>query len=311
MDIYNGVDIKLSLVYMSPTAFSIVLWYSMLCQKNNVRNLISSLKSHPATVPFKKLLSYFVSMILLVFLIMPFCLASVATYTANEAKCLSNFWTFGITLENQIYKMGAHFVGEYMYYSVYFEFPCVAVLSVYLMIHYCGNNLLQCNYNAKNMDYLELTVKGIDVQEDYRIIEENIRLLKKILSLPLFVILLNSLFNLYVVLTYCLKDKIPPCMMVELTVSALTGVIIISSLIIHSAKISENMLKMKETINFLIEKHQLHIQDKGREMSILKRIEKKDIIYLSACGMIDFKRNLLLTAFGSLFTYGLIIFKLG
>ncbi|GBL99864.1 hypothetical protein AVEN_162856-1 [Araneus ventricosus] len=183
-------------------------------------------------------------------------------------------------------------------------------LSVYLMIYRCGNNLLQCNDNAQRMDYLELTVKCIDVQEDYGIVEENILLLKKILSSPLLVILLSSLFNLLVALTYSLKDEVPPCMMVELTVSTLTGVIIISSLIVRGSNIPENMLKIKGTAGHLIEKHQLNILDKGREIYVLKSIERKETIHLSACGLVDFKRSLLLTAFGSLFTYGLIILKL-
>ncbi|GBO45833.1 hypothetical protein AVEN_41516-1 [Araneus ventricosus] len=160
------------------------------------------------------------------------------------------------------------------------------------------------------MGHLELTVKCTNIQKDYNIIEENVRLLKLILSTPLFVILLGSFFNLYVVLAYSRYEEVPSCMIVELVVNAFTGVGIISFLIICSSKIPENMLKIKETASLLIDKYQLNIMNKGKAICILDRIEKKNVIYLSACGMIDFKKSLLLTAFGSLFTYGLLILNL-
>ncbi|GBO19144.1 hypothetical protein AVEN_166038-1 [Araneus ventricosus] len=160
------------------------------------------------------------------------------------------------------------------------------------------------------MGHLELTVKYTNIQKDYNIIEGNLRLLKLILSTPLFVILLGSLFNLYVVLTYSLHEKFPPCMIVELVVNTFTGIGIILFLIICSSKIPENMLKIKETASLLIDKYQLNIMNRGKAISVLDRLEKKNVIYLSACGMIDFKKSLLLTAFGSLFTYGLLILNL-
>ncbi|GFU42631.1 DUF5641 domain-containing protein [Nephila pilipes] len=45
------------------------------------------------------------------------------------------------------------------------------------------------------------------------------------------------------------------------------------------------------------------------EFRLLRRIEKSDVIYLSACGMVNFQKSLLLSAFGAFFTYGLLIEK--
>ncbi|GBN50051.1 hypothetical protein AVEN_32683-1 [Araneus ventricosus] len=140
--------------------------------------------------------------------------------------------------------------------------------------------------------------------------EENIRNLKEILSIPLLISLLNGLFNLFLVLTTLLKYDVTQCRMIELMTRAFIGIVNIVPLVICSSKIPENMMKIKETFGLLIEKHQLHFRHKGKGFSILKRIERKNEIYLSAYGMIDFRRSFLLTAFGSLLTYGLLVSNL-
>ncbi|GBN00899.1 hypothetical protein AVEN_274077-1 [Araneus ventricosus] len=241
---------------------------------------------------------------------MPICFALVAALIANDLKSQSDFWTFGFKLETQRYNTVVHFIGEYICFATFLEFPCIAILSICNLTHLCNSYILQFNNYLANTDFRELSVKCIGVQNEYNIIEENVRLLKGILSTPLLFISLWSLFNLYVVLTYSLHLEVPPEVIVELVVNAFTGVGVISFLIICSSKIPENMLKIKETASLLIDKYQLNIMNKSKAICVLDRIEKKNVIYLSACGMIDFKKSLLLTDFGSLFTYGLLILKL-
>ncbi|GFY70657.1 hypothetical protein TNIN_321071 [Trichonephila inaurata madagascariensis] len=51
-------------------------------------------------------------------------------------------------------------------------------------------------------------------------------------------------------------------------------------------------------------------QKKKLRTDIFKRMEKKDVIFMSACGMVHFKRSFLLSAFAALFTYGLLLMNL-
>ncbi|GFQ83064.1 hypothetical protein TNCT_193721 [Trichonephila clavata] len=74
-----------------------------------------------------------------------------------------------------------------------------------------------------------------------------------------------------------------------------------------SSKIPESMSKIKATVEVMLDENKFHDSDEKKAQFLLKRIEKKSIIYLSVCGMVDLKRSFLLSAFGTLFTYGILI----
>ncbi|GBN16414.1 hypothetical protein AVEN_256445-1 [Araneus ventricosus] len=92
--------------------------------------------------------------------------------------------------------------------------------------------------------------------------------------------------------------------------NATMGIMVIVSLTIYSCKIPEAIQHIKETACTLIEKHQMSIMRRGKDVSFLDRLEKKDAIFLSAGGMVDMKKSLLLSITGVLFSYGLVILNL-
>ncbi|GIY16070.1 uncharacterized protein CDAR_126231 [Caerostris darwini] len=99
-------------------------------------------------------------------------------------------------------------------------------------------------------------------------------------------------------------------MLVEMGSNAFTGVVLISLPTIYCSKIPECMSKIKITLRKLIDRLRLRHLDRVREICLLERMEKHDIVYLTACKMVDFKTSLLLSSFGSLFTYGLLVLNL-
>ncbi|GFR16733.1 hypothetical protein TNCT_493101 [Trichonephila clavata] len=74
-----------------------------------------------------------------------------------------------------------------------------------------------------------------------------------------------------------------------------------------SSKIPENMSKIKAAIEVMLDEKRFHNSGEKKAQFFLKRIEKKSVIYLSVCGMVDLKKSFLLSAFGTLFTYGILI----
>ncbi|GBO07305.1 hypothetical protein AVEN_220405-1 [Araneus ventricosus] len=159
------------------------------------------------------------------------------------------------------------------------------------------------NMQTKYSDYS-------DVLRNYNIVEEKIRLLKRSLSLPLFIVLLNGFFALYTVLSFSLDNDFLPYMMVEMGCNAFSGVFLLSSLTVFASGIPHYISEIKNTSALLIEERQLSEFNRDKEIRILERMEKKDLIYLSACGIVDFKKSFLLTAFGTFLTYGLLIMHL-
>ncbi|GIZ01586.1 uncharacterized protein CEXT_766871 [Caerostris extrusa] len=96
-------------------------------------------------------------------------------------------------------------------------------------------------------------------------------------------------------------------MILELFVFASTGVVFLTSLTLCCSKIPESMIKIKSTLAALIDRHQVNDLSVGREIRLLERMEKKEIIYLSAGDMVYFRKEFLLSAFGTFLTYGLLI----
>ncbi|GIY69714.1 uncharacterized protein CDAR_219971 [Caerostris darwini] len=97
---------------------------------------------------------------------------------------------------------------------------------------------------------------------------------------------------------------------VDLACKIFTGFLMVYPLILYCSRLSENMSRIRETAACLIDQCHVDYFQGKRILFLLERIEKKDIIYLSAYGMINLKRSFLLTAFGALFTYGILIYSL-
>ncbi|GBO21180.1 hypothetical protein AVEN_161144-1 [Araneus ventricosus] len=89
---------------------------------------------------------------------------------------------------------------------------------------------------------------------------------------------------------------------IYLGATASRGIAGITLMVIYSSQIPENMMKIKAAAGHLIEKYQLDVFNGEKVYCTLDRIEKKEVIYLSAWGMVDFKKSFLLTAFGTLIT---------
>ncbi|KAF8767247.1 hypothetical protein HNY73_020231 [Argiope bruennichi] len=160
------------------------------------------------------------------------------------------------------------------------------------------------------MDNGALIGNGAEALKCYNILEENICLLKQTLSKPLFAILLTSSINLYYALDFCLKEDELVFYSIAFLIDASVGILAILSIIIYSSKIPETIKKIKKTAGCLIERQQISVLNKGMDVSFLYRLEKKEVIFLSAGGMVDLKMSLLLSIIGALFTYGLLLLNL-
>ncbi|GBN28625.1 hypothetical protein AVEN_191326-1 [Araneus ventricosus] len=97
---------------------------------------------------------------------------------------------------------------------------------------------------------------------------------------------------------------------VDLASKFLTGSLILSSLTIYSSRIAEYMAQIKTTAEDLVDKCGCCASYGKNDLFLLCRIERKSVISLSACGMFDLKMSFLLSAFGTAFTYGILIYAL-
>ncbi|GFT80513.1 uncharacterized protein NPIL_242691 [Nephila pilipes] len=242
--------------------------------------------------------------------IIPIILALIVSNLTPTNSNDAGIWSFGYIFQDEIYARIVSFVGEFVYYTVIMQNPCLFALSMFIIIQRFGLILLRFNNSLKNLNLDIIYVKYNEIAKDYIAIEEKLELLKDTLSGSLFVILLSSFFNLYTSASTGLQFKIPPQSLVELTCTTFTGVVIIFSLTVCSSRIPEYILEIKKTIGSIIDKHQFSNLYEQKGMTVLKRIEKKKTIFLSAGDIFEFKRSFLFSAFGTAFTYGLILVNL-
>ncbi|GFR29073.1 uncharacterized protein TNCT_131341 [Trichonephila clavata] len=167
-----------------------------------------------------------------------------------------------------------------------------------VLINRCGVFLFKFNKGLRNIKFIAGSAKSSQFSSDYNKIEEKVRLLKEVFSTPLFIILLSCFFNLYGTLADSLRQEVPLYLKVDISSSVFTYVVIIVSLTVCSSKIPEYMLEIKTTIGSLIDKHKFGKSMDSKEILVFERMEKKDIIYMSACGMVDFKKNFLISLLG-------------
>ncbi|GFY64002.1 uncharacterized protein TNIN_415091 [Trichonephila inaurata madagascariensis] len=117
----------------------------------------------------------------------------------------------------------------------------------------------------------------------------------------------NYFWSLELSLQTSLEEELTSFLTLEIISNGFTGVAVIFSLTICCSKIPDYILRTKMTARVLIDKCVLNEFDYGRTVPLLKRIAKKDVIYLSASDIVYFKKSFLLSALGTLFTYGLLI----
>ncbi|GBN73453.1 hypothetical protein AVEN_103588-1 [Araneus ventricosus] len=223
------------------------------------------------------------------YLTAPVLLAAVFTSVAQEEQDVIDFYSCGNKPQDKTHIKILVFIGEYIYCTAFLQFPCLIALSFGVLIHRYGLILRQFNVYLRSMNMQVKYANYNDLLRNYNIIEERIRLLKRSLSLPLFIVLLNGFFALYTVLSFSLGNDFRPYMVVEMGCNAFSGVFLLTSLTVFASGIPHFISEIKNTAAFLIEERQLSELNIDKEIRILERIQKKELIYLSECGIVDFK----------------------
>ncbi|GFQ99631.1 uncharacterized protein TNCT_200321 [Trichonephila clavata] len=241
------------------------------------------------------------------FCLAPLFAAGVFAYRALGVINHLDFWTFSYGIPYDTFEIPISFNGGYTYYRICIETPLLITFSICLLLHHYGLLLLQFNNTLKSVDMSRVPSRCLEISNTYNRMEEKLRVLIEILSAPLFIILLISFVNLYTALVFYLQVDVPSFLLPEIYISASAGAAIICSLTLCCSKIPKYILEIKATARVLINKSVSKDLKSEKEIHLLRGIEKSDVLYLSACGMVEFQKSLLLSSFGTFFTYALLI----
>ncbi|KAG8199642.1 hypothetical protein JTE90_009473 [Oedothorax gibbosus] len=154
---------------------------------------------------------------------------------------------------------------------------------------------------------------NLDMLRKYFSILKSLRYLKETLSLPLTFVIVNIFFTLYITLSYFLKltsQPIDTAVLIEVSGDALINLTNFICLTLISSRIPEELSEVKIIAGKLIHKHKFKTKQLDEVLFLLNRIEKSEIIHLTASGLVEFQRSFILSAFGALLTYGLLVFNI-
>ncbi|GFU27361.1 hypothetical protein NPIL_662201 [Nephila pilipes] len=111
-------------------------------------------------------------------------------------------------------------------------------------------------------------------------------------------------------MSYCLRKELTPLLLFELCSNGSTSLLMMFFLTTCCSRIPGYMLRIKTKAKVLMDNQVLRGLEGSKNMYLLNRISKKDTIYLSAGGLLDFKKSFVFSTFGTVFAYGLLILNL-
>ncbi|GBM85653.1 hypothetical protein AVEN_150181-1 [Araneus ventricosus] len=190
--------------------------------------------------------------------------------------------------------------------------PLITVLSFCVLLNYYGRLLSQYNDDLKCINFYVSSNNNTHILQRYFKIFSLIHRLKAVLSVPLFLLLIDGFLILYIGILFRLRhlDRRLNLFYIDLVSKLLTGSLILSSITLYSSRIAEYLMQIKTTAEDLVDQSGGYAFYGKNAPFLLHRIESKNVIHLSACGIVDLKRSFLLAAFGIVLTYGILIHAL-
>ena len=96
----------------------------------------------------------------------------------------------------------------------------------------------------------------------------------------------------------------------ETILNGVYGFLMIFLYSVSSSVIPEKLAEIRNTAKYFITKYGNSPFISRNALFYLKRIEKEDAIYISACGMFKFTRKFVLSAIGITLTYNLLLINI-
>lgn len=152
--------------------------------------------------------------------------------------------------------------------------------------------------------------KIVEFLKDIFNIMKILQKLQKVLAYPTLILICVSLEMIFRLFYDTLLQKellIQARFFTRVIFNGLCGFLIMVLYCISSSMIPEQLTEIKKTATHYLNKYGDNISIPRSVIYCLKRIEKQDVVYISACGMFSINRQFILTAVGVTLSYDLLI----
>ena len=297
-------------VYFLMSVQLALIWYFLKAQIKNICTNVEHLERYRTLFNVGNKKQCLVKAVAIAFIVLPILISTIiATFGKRESH---THYSYGYKIYDQIIVRVMTFYLNFVYFYSCTTFALITLL-LSILIFQWGKVLRE--YNA----LLNIFIKkrnintGVPFLKEFFNLTKIIQDLEKALQYPSLIIILYSLEMLFLIFWYVLENKkalFQAGNIVEVVFDGMYGFFMISVYCLNSSKIPENLIEIRRTAKYIINRYGNSSFLSRNVIFYLKRIEKEDIIYITACGLFEFTRKYLLSAIGAALTYNLLIINL-
>lgn len=310
--------------YIASYTFSLLLWYVLYMRKKSLTMLLHKLDSISNAVysirRIEIVLINFVTLSCVIFL--PVLYSGISLYLMNreDPRHYYAFYTYGYEVKNFTIV-----INTYLFLKVFTSVMLDPIFTTTVTILYCilcfrcYKLLLKCYHKMKRILHHDSTFLNehlLQAIKDYTKVIKILDQLQNVFSFPAFLLVLidstSSFTTLASTLLYSLEERTSLVTAENIFVFVYSA-LLMTATIGFAAQIPIIIHRIRDCMIHLSEKILWHTHNSLTECSRIvhiRTIQQRPVFILSGCDIIYFTRGAILTALGTLFTYGFLVIQL-
>ncbi|GFY60342.1 uncharacterized protein TNIN_196021 [Trichonephila inaurata madagascariensis] len=306
------IDVMIACAFVN--ILSVSLWHSIHFKRKLLTNLVSQMNevcSSQTSFHVKNIEAITTNGVLFLYAITPTALALLCVSSISE-RSQDIIWTYGYKLEDlSSYFRVLCFFNVNVYVSLQVIFPGL-LTCMYCTLCHRISKLLSC-YKYKLMKVFNgsLTMPSKLLVSQYFAILHVVDLLQNLFTEPIFLLILMNFLHMFSMLGYFIsffKHQFTIVVIGEVVIVVATTTLSTVVIIIFASKITATNQSIKKMFQRYKESRIL-ASYKGDGAVFQLAIERENVL-LSACDVVFFRKSLILSIFGALLTYSLLIFQI-
>ncbi|GFS92925.1 uncharacterized protein NPIL_471881 [Nephila pilipes] len=306
------LEIKTLFPILITCPISYVLWYLVFKRRRSLMNCVrelSDFSTKKLCMVFNRAKMFNVVVTICLTVQIAYVIAMVYYLDQLEEE-VNDVWTFGFSMKYDFWQNCVRFLLVCAYNFQVLTFPGFVTFLIGGMYLNCRDSLiayekklLTLTKNESFLSYIMEYSNLVDIINDFN----------DVLSAPAFAaILVHFLLMFNSVATFLLfKNKeLLPSFILENACSFSFSSGSLLWLTVTASEIHVWVKKVSTSLEDLHDKEMARSQRRRRTMSIIKAMADKEIPVMSACGIVYFTRNYILSVFGGFFTYALLFINI-
>ncbi|GFT05882.1 uncharacterized protein NPIL_335311 [Nephila pilipes] len=298
----------------SVNILSVSLWYLMYFKRRLLFEFVAKMhevySSHPYGFQVKDVEVMATDVVLIIYTITPTAFALLCISSISE-ESHDILWTYGYKFEDlSSYFRLLCFANVNIYESLQIIFPGLVTCTYCTLCHRLGRLLTCYKYKLMKVVHGSQRMPSKQLVNQFFAILSAVEMLQKIFSEPIFLLILMNFLHMFSMLGYFIsffKHHFTVIVIGEITVVVATTTLSTIVIIIFASKITATIQCIKQIFQRYKENRVLasHHEDEVIQLAV-----ERENILLSACDIVFFRKSLILSIFGALLTYSLLIFQI-